>query len=77
MKTTTTIEAQTAPADENVNNHTELEKTIDSMTEGSSGHIKSTFKILSNASPQNAQVLCKFNFIPFERMEQNLKQEQF
>ena len=71
MKTTTTTRDQTTPADENANNHIELEKTIDSITKGAS----SILSLLSKSLPmpaQNAQVLCKS--ISFERVEQNLKQ---
>jgi len=71
MKTTTTIKTQTAPVEEN-NTHTDLEKTMDSMMEGASSYVKSIFKDLANANPQNARVLR--NFILFERIEQNLKQ---
>jgi integrase len=54
-----------------MNIKSDLEKRIDSLTEGSLPYFKSIFKQMALANPLNARILCEF--IVAERDEHNLK----
>jgi hypothetical protein len=75
MKTTTTTRDQTTPADENANNHIDLEKTIDSITEGAS----SILSLLSKSLPMPAlkMLKCYVNLYYLSVWNRTLSKEQF
>ncbi len=75
MKTTTATKAQTTPTHENANNHIELEKTIDSITEGAS----SILSLLSKSLPMPAPKMlkCYVNLYYLSAWNRTLSREQF